>query len=197
MNLEKATLKRLQLLPRLFRTQDVRKVAPHAAVFLSRAHRSGLIERLARGSYINAFLKGRPGVEEVACFLKPPAYISCEWALNSHGILLQAPHVCTVVTLHPAVGRNRTVTYQGMVIEFSRIAPGLFRGFTTQDGVSMASPEKALLDVLYLHRDVPAQDELDLDRIDRDELRTLSRLYPATIQNRAASLLAPSERLTR
>ncbi len=197
MEQEKATLKRLRHLPRLFRTQDVRKVAPHAAVFLSRAHSNGYIERLARGSYINSFLKGMPGVEEVACFLKPPAYISCEWALNRHGILLQAPRVCTVVTLHPAVGRNRRVTYQGMVIEFSRIAPRLFCGFTHQDGVSMASPEKALLDVLYLHGDLPAHDELDLDRIDKDELLNLSELYPSTIQNTAASFLPPPEHLTR
>lgn len=197
MDPEKATLKRLQLLPRLFRAQDVRKVAPHAAVFLSRAHRSGFIERLARGSYINSFLKGRPGVEEVACFLRPPAYISCEWALHRHGLLLQAPRVCTVVTLHPAVGRNRTVTYQGMVIEFSRIAPRLFSGFAIQDGVSMATPEKALLDVLYLHRDVPAHDELDLDPIDKDELLKLSELYPTTVRNRAASFLPPSEHPAR
>lgn len=38
---EKSTLKRLKLLPGLFRKQDVEKVTPHAAVFLSRANKKG------------------------------------------------------------------------------------------------------------------------------------------------------------
>ena len=29
---------------------------------------------------------------------QPPSYISCEWALNHHGIRLQAPTVCTSLT---------------------------------------------------------------------------------------------------
>jgi hypothetical protein len=189
MDEEKATLKRLSLLPRLFRAPDARKVAPHAAIFLSRAHRNGLIVRLARGSYVNSFLKGMPGVEEVACFLRPPAYVSCEWALNRHGILLQAPRVCTAVTLHPAVGRDRSLTYRGVSIEFSRIAPRLFHGYSLHDGASLATPEKALLDTLYLHRDLPAGDELEMDRIDRDALQDLARQYPATVREKVAALM--------
>ena len=79
---ERSTPKRLKLLPVLFRKQDAEKVTPHVGMFLSRAVRKGLIHRLNRGNYINSFLYGFPGVEEVACFLRPPAYISCEWALK-------------------------------------------------------------------------------------------------------------------
>ncbi len=86
---EKTTLKRLKLLPALFRKQDAEKVAPHTGTFLSRAIKQELIHRLNRGNYINSFLYGFPRVEEVACFLRQSAYISCEWALNYHGVSLQ------------------------------------------------------------------------------------------------------------
>ena len=75
------------------------------------------------GVYVNVFLKNRPEIEEVACFLRTPSYISCEWALNRHGILLQSPVVCTVLTLSTAVGSARNVQYGGVTIEFSHLAP--------------------------------------------------------------------------
>ncbi|MBU4074646.1 MAG: type IV toxin-antitoxin system AbiEi family antitoxin domain-containing protein, partial [Proteobacteria bacterium] len=87
----------LQQLPQLFRYADVEKFTGNANVFLTRALKSGMVGRIARGVYVNAFLKNRPEIEEVACFLRTPSYISCEWALNRHGVLLQSPVVCTVL----------------------------------------------------------------------------------------------------
>jgi hypothetical protein len=97
--------------------------------------------------------------------------------------------VCTVVTLHPAVGRGRTVSYQGVTIEFSRIAPQLFHGYTVQGGVAMATPEKALLDTLYLHRAVPVRDELEFEQVNREVLLDLAALYPATIRRQVSTLM--------
>ncbi|MEW6328222.1 MAG: hypothetical protein AB1487_11640 [Thermodesulfobacteriota bacterium] len=178
---ERATLKRLKLLPVLFRKQDVEKITPHAGMFLSRALKKGLIHRLNRGNYINSFLYGFPGVEEVGCFLKPPAYVSCEWALNYHGITLQSPTVCTIVTLGASVGKKRGLTYQGVAIEFSRISPFLFFGFTYHDRFYMATPEKAILDTLYYRGTIPAQDELELDRVDFDLLLKMAEKYPSSV----------------
>ena len=186
---DKSTIQRLKQLPHLFRIQDAQKVAPHTSIFLYRAAQDGLIRRLHRGNYINAFLHGLPPVEMVACFLKPPAYISCEWALNYHGVLMQSPRVCSVVTLHTAVGKERSFDYHGVTIEFSRIAPKLFHGYTTAKGVSMASPEKALLDTLYLHHHIPTADELEMEYIDQRKLRALSAKYPAAHRLRIENLL--------
>jgi predicted transcriptional regulator of viral defense system len=180
---ERGTLKRLKLLPVLFRKQDAEKVTPHAGMFLSRAVKKGLIHRLNRGNYINSFFYGFPGVEEVACFLKPPAYISCEWALNYHGISLQSPTVCTVVTLSTSVGKKRNVQYQGITIEFSRISPTLFFGFTYHDRFYIASPEKAILDTFYYRGTIPAQNELELDRIDSDLLSKMVNRYPQSVRS--------------
>ena len=82
-------VKILQKLLQLFRYADVEKYTGNANVFLTRALKNGLVERIARGVYINAFLKNQPEIEDVACFLRTPSYISCEWALNRNGILLQ------------------------------------------------------------------------------------------------------------
>ena len=126
-----STLKTLQQLPQLFRYADVQKFTANANVFLTRALKQGLIERLARGVYINAAIKGMPQIEEAACFIRTPCYISCEWALNYHGITIQAPTVCTVITLSTAVGDSRRLSWHGVSIEFSRIAERLFTGFTS------------------------------------------------------------------
>jgi predicted transcriptional regulator of viral defense system len=185
---EKSTLKRLKLLPKLFRKQDAEKVAPHVAMFLARALQKGLVHRLNRGNYINSFLYGFPGVEEVACFLRPPAYVTCEWALNYHGISVQSPVVCTAVTLSSAVGRHRSIDYQGITIEFSRIAPSLFFGFTSIDDFYMATPEKALLDTMYLRKSLPTPDELELEGIHFDSLNEMARRFPSTVSKRLSFL---------
>ena len=178
---EKTTLKRLKLLPNLFRKQDAEKVAPHTAIFLSRALKDGLIHHINRGNYINSFLYGFPAVEDVACFLKPPAYITCEWALNIHGISLQAPVVCTVVTLSTSVGKKRNIQYQGITIEFSKISDRLFFGFIKHDNYYLATPEKAILDTLYYRRMIPAFDELDLDDVDYETLVKMAAKFPSTV----------------
>ncbi len=184
----KSTINRLNLLPALFRKQDAEKVAPHTEIFLSRAVKKELIHRINRGNYINSFLKGFPSVEELACFIKPPAYISCEWALNYHGIMLQSPMVCTVVTLNSAVGKNRNIEYKGITIEFSKIASKLFNGFFFQDRYHIAKPEKAILDTIYYRGSIPAIDELELEDINFDLLFQMQKNYPLTVQKKVGNL---------
>lgn len=178
---EKSTLKRLKLLPHLFRKQDAEKIAPHTSMFLTRALKSGLIYRINRGSYINSFLYGFPGVEEIACFLRPPAYVTCEWALNYHGITLQAPFVCTAATLSSSVGKNRDIDYQGVSIEFSKISPSLFFGYETHKNFYLATPEKALVDTVYYRGNLPVPDELELESLDRDTLIETAQKFPSSI----------------
>jgi len=187
-------VKILQQLPQLFRYADVEKFTGNANVFLTRALKSGLVERIARGVYVNAFLKNWPEIEEVACYLRTPSYISCEWALNLHGVLLQSPVVCTVLTLSTAVGSARNLPYGGVTIEFSHLAARLFTGFETRGGFNLALPEKALLDTIYLRKSIPLRDELDLALLDRQRLDLLANNFPQPTRKLLQELIPPADR---
>jgi len=169
----------LRQLPLLFRFADVEKFTGNANVFLTRALNRGLVERVSRGVYINTLREGRPGIEETACFLRTPSYISCEWALNHHGVLLQSPVVCTVLTPDTAVGKTRNLDYNGVTIEFSHIAPHLFHGFEMRDGFNLALPEKALLDAIHLRKAIPFRDELERDALDMERLNEFAQVFAA------------------
>ncbi|MCX5810939.1 MAG: hypothetical protein NT178_00100 [Proteobacteria bacterium] len=116
--------------------------------------------------------------------MRQPSYISCEWALNYHGILLQVPQVCTAVTLHSGTGNRNRIKYCGYVIEYSRIAEKLYLPgeVLNLNGVLMATTEKALLDAAYLRHHVPFADELEMDNINREKLKILATLYPKIVQ---------------
>lgn len=172
----------LQALPRLFRSADLYKFTGNANVFLTRACRRGLITRLTRGVYINVRMKGEASLEEAACFIRTPSYISAEWALHLHGIIIQAPTVCTVLTLSTAVGVTRNLAYQGVAIEYSHLSSRLYFGFESRDGFNLALPEKALLDTLYYRRRAPFMGEMEFDGIDAYLLREMSKSFPLRVR---------------
>lgn len=178
---KKKTVDILRFLPSLFRYADASKLTSNPNVFLTRALKSDYLVRIMRGVYFNTF-KEVPSVEEVACYLRTPSYISCEWALNYHNIILQVPSVCTVITLSSAVGVRNKVVYRETFIESSRVSEKLFYGFETTEGFNIASPEKALLDTIYLRKHVPFPGELELENIDMTKLRQYSEMFPKTVR---------------
>jgi predicted transcriptional regulator of viral defense system len=177
----------LRELPALFRYADAAKFVSNPNVFLTRALKAGYVARIVRGAYYNTF-KEAPRVEDVACYLRTPSYISCEWALNYHGVILQVPFVCTVITLSASVGERNKVHYKGTVIEYSKISEKLFHGYEVSDGFNMAIPEKALLDLLYLRGRMPFADEIEPDNLDITKLTDLSKSYPKSVQMNIVAL---------
>lgn len=178
------TIDILRVLPALFRYGDIGKFTENPNVLLTRALKAGYVIRIVRGAYYNTF-KEAPSVEEVACYLRTPSYISCEWALNYHNVLLQVPTVCTVITLSTSVGERTKVHYKNVVIEYSRISEKLFFGFEPGKGFNIAVPEKAVLDTLYLRGHVPFIDELELANLDMAKLKEFSNVYPVSVQKKA------------
>jgi hypothetical protein len=164
----------------LFRTADAVKLASDDNMFLYRASRSGYLKRICNGVYWNLlFHPEPPKVEQVACFARQPSYITCEWALNYHGLLLQVPQVCTAITLHPGTGKRNRIRHEGYVIEYSRLKETLYlpEEILVLDDFLMARAEKALLDAAYLRHEIPFADELEKDRLTR-----LTPKYPASVQ---------------
>ena len=83
-----------------------------------------------------------------------PSYVSLLSALSLHGMISQVPRVVFVASLAPT---RRLETHVG-VFSVHRLAPTFFGGFeTTPAGLRLATPEKALLDTLYL---APARSRL-------------------------------------
>jgi predicted transcriptional regulator of viral defense system len=83
-----------------------------------------------------------------------PSYVSLLSALSLHGMISQVPRVVFVASLAPT---RRLATRVG-VFSVHRLGPRFFGGFeTTAKGVRLATPEKALLDTLYL---APARSRL-------------------------------------
>lgn len=125
-----------------------------------------------------------------------PAYVSLQSALHVHGMISQVPHVVYVASLAP------TKKVRTKVADYSihRLAPSFFGGFeTTPGGVRLATPEKALLDSLYL---APARSRLFATlpeveiprRFDRKEARRWLNRIPrgprrSLVQRRLETLL--------
>jgi hypothetical protein len=66
--------------------------------------------------------------------------------------------------------------------EYSHISNRLYFGFESRDGFNLALPEKALLDAVYFRRTVPFADELEMDLLDVDRLREMSRPFPVRVR---------------
>ncbi|MBI2374219.1 MAG: hypothetical protein HYV07_09480 [Deltaproteobacteria bacterium] len=77
-----------------------------------------------------------------------PSYVSLQSALYFHDAISQIPRVVYVASL----GRPRRVTTSIGTYSIHRFPPELFGGFATmgEPPVHLASPEKALVDLLYL-----------------------------------------------
>jgi predicted transcriptional regulator of viral defense system len=120
-----------------------------ASKLLLRLAASGLVEPIRRGLWSTEV-----GIDPLLLpehLTAPyPSYVSLLTALRIHGMIGQIPRVTYVATLGPT---RRIVTRLG-VFSAHHLAPGFFGGFAEVAGtrVKLATPEKALLDVLYLSR---------------------------------------------
>jgi len=75
-----------------------------------------------------------------------PAYISFASALAAHGVIDQIPREISLAS----TGRPKRVkTSQGIFV-VHRVPARLFGGYDLKDGVSIATPEKALFDFVYV-----------------------------------------------
>jgi len=146
-----AALQRIQQLGvPAFETRDISallQVSPaNASALLSRLASRGFVRRLARGRWSVGVQANQ---EQLAGQLAAPwpAYVSLQSALFRHGLIEQVPEVLYAVTL----GRARRIRTPSGALSLHRIPPALFGGYeTTDDGIQIATPEKAVFDLLYL-----------------------------------------------
>ena len=119
----------------------------NATTILRRLAGQGVIVHLSRGRWLVHEQVDRLALPELIS-APYPAYISLQSALFHHGLIEQIPSVIYAVT--PA--RPRRLRTPMGTISFHRMPPDLFEGFELlpQSDAKVATPEKALFDLLYL-----------------------------------------------
>ncbi len=158
----------------VFSFQEIAMIAgePDAARLKQRINyyvRTNKLLNLRRGIYA----KDNYSPEELACKVYTPSYISLEYVLQKAGAVFQYSPVITVVSY-----LSRKITVDNHQIQYRKIKDlSLYNpaGIAMNDaGVSMASPERALSDKIYLDREC----HLDTTNVFRkDKLRELFNVY--------------------
>jgi predicted transcriptional regulator of viral defense system len=149
---------------------------------LSRWRQAGKIYQLRRGLYCLAppFQKVKPHPFLVANRMIPASYVSLQSALAYYGMIPEhAPMTTSVTTSRPA----HWETSLG-IFDFRHIQVDFFYGYRLVDLAEkqqafIASPEKALLDLVYLEPGGDTPDylaELRLNYLDRLDWHLISRL---------------------
>ena len=119
----------------------------HAAKVLARLADHGVAIRLCRGQWAIAEQIDR--LEIPGRLTAPsPSYVSLQTALFYHGLISQIPEVTYAVT----TGKTRRYETPLGAISIHHLEPEFFFGFESrgEKWIKMATPEKALLDFLYL-----------------------------------------------
>ncbi|MCM8778041.1 MAG: hypothetical protein NC905_07295 [Candidatus Omnitrophica bacterium] len=155
---------------RVFNTENINTIYK----LLQRLEKSQVLKRVEKGKYIFSFRETDDF--ELANFMLNPSYISLESALSFYGILPQFPYTITSVT--PL--KTKKIIYENKEFEFIHMNKKYFFSFIKKDNFLIATPEKALLDELYLVakklRNIHFED-LDLKQIDKRKLRGLVDKY--------------------
>jgi predicted transcriptional regulator of viral defense system len=129
---------------------------------------AGVLTKIEKDKYTLASIK----IEEfkLANFLLSPSYVSFESVLNRCGILSQFPYEVTSATLKKTVKKE----VDSKFFSYTHLQKSLYWGYEKIDNILIASPEKALLDQLYLtskgYKRI-SLDELDYSVVNRDLLK--------------------------
>ena len=172
---------------------------------ITTTHASKILERLAKHKHLVHIARGLWGFPDK---LDPlglpeyltmpfPSYISLQTALYHHGMISQLPTVIYAVSL------ARTKIFSTLIGEFSihHLEEHFFFGFELLPGalIKMATPEKALIDVIYLSAaktrlfrtlpEVELPKKFNLKMVDSIIARIQSPRRRTMVENRFAKLL--------
>jgi hypothetical protein len=145
--------------------------------------RTGRLQNPRKGLYC----KSNYNPQELACRIFTPAYISLEYVLQRAGVVFQYDSRITVLSY-----LNREVEIDGNTFSFRKIKNELLvsqQGMLQQGNtVTIATPERALLDILYLNGDMYFD---NLHPLKRDLIDQILPIYNSkTLNNRVKKIFA-------
>ncbi len=165
---------------------------------LSRWVKSGNLIQLRRNIYVlsERYQKTRPHPFHVANRLKRASYVSLQSALEYYGLIPEyVPSVTSITTGRP----EELLTPLGAFI-FKHIKKVLFSGYQSVDlgedqSAFIATPEKALLDLLYLTPSSDNPDYLRELRLQNSETLKTDLLIESADRSGSRKLLRAARRL--
>ncbi len=170
---------------------------------LSRATKAGRLYQLRRGLYALAppYQKVKPHPFVVANALRQPSYVSLQSALAHYGLIPEAVQIVTSVTTRRPAHWDTGLGRYG----FRHLKTEFFRGYRLLELVGrqqafVATPEKALLDLVYLTPGADSPEylgELRLENLDQLDLEALGRLVEASEKPKLRRAAAVIEEFAR
>jgi len=160
--------------------------AASARVTASRYVRQGLLLRMKKNMYVLREVWNAAGREQkfqLANMGQVPSYISLTTALDYYEITTQVQRDFFESV---AVKRSKEINLDGNVFRYVKVTSALYCEFKKEKNFFIATPEKALLDAIYLMSygryglDISA---LDASKLDRKEIERLSREFPLRTRN--------------
>jgi predicted transcriptional regulator of viral defense system len=174
--------------------QDIRAIK----VQISRWLKTGKLIQIKRGFYLfstNYRIK-EPFKPYLAALLVKPSYISCEKALEFHGLIPEGVGVYTSVTTK----RQAKFDSGEGTFEYRHVKPSLFWGYNSvshenQTGF-VASPEKAVLDFFYFKRIHVGMEFIEELRLQNLEVINTDRLRDYALRFSKPGLISLAKQLT-
>ena len=159
---------------------------------LTRWIKKGYIIRLRQGYYAFSEYKNKPDYSRYfANQIYRPSYISLHTALSFYGMIPEAVvQITSVTSLKTASFINDIAEYTYQNVKEKIMFGYVLKPMADNRTIKLASPEKALLDLLYLYPQYESEQELDELRLDEDFLHThfntdLLMAYCSLTQNQA------------
>jgi predicted transcriptional regulator of viral defense system len=156
-----------------------------ALVTCCRYVKNGFLIRLKRNSYILRQKWDYITKEElfkIANMLQSPSYISLSTSL-SHNSMSNKNHGDFIESI--SLKRTKSIKIEGIVFNYLKIKQDYYSPSQEEESCRIASPEKSLLDILYLKYlgkysiDISS---IDLAKLDKKLLAELASQYPEKIR---------------
>ena len=146
------------------------------------------IKNIRRGIYV----KDGYDVEELACKIYTPAYISFEYVLLKEGLAFQYTEQLTQASY-----LSRTIEVGRLKLNYRKLKGSILVNTTgvlrKENGVNIATPERALLDTLYLNKDYYFD---NLSVVSKAEIKKILPIYHSVqLSKRVDKLIKSSQTL--
>ncbi len=157
--------------------------------FISRLCKAGELIRLKNGFFIIAekIEQGPVPYAQVANLLYGPSYLSYEWALSYYGMIPEGVYVVTsACAIKPKNYTTPLGTFEYSYLSHARYAVGIDQKKNNAGNFLIATPEKALADLVHMKskglsgKDL-LEDLIEARRIDEQVLKNLDKSHLAEI----------------